>query len=89
MAVVGNLLFPLTSPPMESAPDANAYTSPVPAFRGVTNSVPPANEEASPIDEIVTSMSWPILPNGGSLAVTITAATFLELSSCLGFSPSF
>jgi len=38
--------------------------------------------EGIPIEETVTSMLWPWRENGGKLAVTITAATFLSCSFC-------
>src|SRR3989338_3302036 len=44
-------------------------------------SVPLCSEVASPAEETVTSSFWPDLTKGGSVAVTMTAATFLDLKS--------
>ena len=46
--------------------------------------MPPCSVEASPSEETSTSSVVPVLTNGGSLAVTITAATFLLFSASGG-----
>ena len=64
-----------TTPPAMIAPCATAYIWPSAAFSGVITSVPPSRLEASPIAETVTSTWLPARENGGSAAVTSTAAT--------------
>jgi hypothetical protein len=46
------------------------------AEEGVTRSVPPCRDFASPSAETVTSSRVPCVENAGRFAVTITAATF-------------
>jgi len=46
--------------------------------------VPPRSDLALPIEETVTSICWPLRENGGSVPVTITAATFFSCSDCPG-----
>ena len=55
--------------------------------RSVRDHQPTARELASPIEEMVTSIFCPILPKAGSLAVTITAATFFDETSWTGSKP--
>ncbi len=46
-------------------------------------SMPPSRDFASPMDDTVTSILSPTLANGGSCAVTSTAALFCDRSSSL------
>ena len=48
---------------------------------GVTSKVPPSRLSESPSDETVTSIRLPWRENGGSVPVTITAATFWVFNS--------
>ena len=43
--------------------------------------MPPSNESASPIEETTASNLLPVLANGVSVAVTITAATLSTLTA--------
>ena len=54
-------LAPLAfSPPTTRLPWPSAYTSPSAARSGVSSSVPPRRLLASPSDETVMSMVWPL-----------------------------
>ncbi|MNM67815.1 hypothetical protein D3C81_793580 [compost metagenome] len=55
-----------------------AYTWPSAPLSGVISSVPPRRLLALPIDETTTSSWLPGCAYGGSVAVTITAATFFS-----------
>ena len=66
------------APPTRMLPCASAYTWLSTPLSGVINNVPPRKLLAFPIEETTTSMVCPWRPNGGSDAVTITAATFLS-----------
>ncbi len=46
--------------------------------------VPPARDEASPLELTVTSTLWPGLPKAGSSEVTITEATFFTFTPVVG-----
>ncbi len=63
--------------PVATVPCATEYTSPSAPSIGVTSKVPPSRLLASPSAETVTSICPPCRAKGGSVAVTITAATFL------------
>ena len=65
-----------SAPPARTAPWATAYISPSAAFKGVITNVPPSRLFASPIAATPTSICEPARAKGGSVAVTITAATF-------------
>ena len=59
-------------------PWASVYTCPSAPLSGVITSVPPRRLLALPIDDTVTSIACPGRAKGGSVAVTMTAATFLS-----------
>ena len=46
--------------------------------------MPPRRLPALPIEATVTSIVWPGLANGGSSAVTVTAATFFSCGFTFG-----
>ena len=50
---------------------------------GAISSVPPRRLFALPSDDTVTSIASPGRANGGSVAVTITAATFFNCMFCV------
>ena len=68
---------PAENPPVTTEPCAAAYTCPSAPFNGVSNSRPPCRFLASPIAAAVTSSRAPGWANGGSVAVSITAAVLL------------
>jgi hypothetical protein len=55
-----------------------AYTCPSAPLSGDMSRVPPRRLSELPMVEAVTSMLCPGLANGGSVAVRVTAATFLS-----------
>ena len=55
-----------------------AYTRPSAPLSGVSRRVPPRRDFALPMDDTVTSSDCPGWAKGGSIAVTITAATFFN-----------
>ena len=66
------------TPPTSTLPCAMPYTWPSAPFSGVISKVPPRRLFALPIDDTVTSSSWPGWANAGKAVVTITAATFFN-----------
>ena len=68
-------------PPILIGPWAKAYIFPFTPLSGVISKTPPCKDLASPIEETVMSILSPSLAKGGKVAVTITAATFLDLMS--------
>ena len=83
------------TPPTTTDPWATAYTSPSAPIRGVTISVPPCNDRASPRELTCASIGEPWRANGGRVAVTTTAAvlrvckrwsfTFTPMRSSIAF----
>ncbi len=70
-------------PETATSPCATACTLPSAPDIGVSTSVPPISDVASPIEETVMSMRWPRFMNGGRSAVTMTAATLRLRSASL------